>query len=178
MFNGKQVLCKLFFHNYGFTMTTVVEGCQTRMEASFLKNSPTVDGFFELVTEEKLFELLQKAVPTYTAEMYEKMKTTGFAMRVRDFCLEDGTKCLKIEDGFGDMKNTTVYKEDEAVEFIHKALGSQETRLLTKIGPGHYKIVCKNKKTGKMYEMEWKFDKFGMHETLTCEGLMATAHFR
>ena len=54
----------------------------------------------------------------------------------------------------------------------------EDSRILTKIGPGRYKLVCKNKVTGKVYDFESNFTKLGFVDTMTCDGITATANYR
>merc|ERR1719295_2487350 len=49
-------------------------------------------------------------------------------------------------------KKTVIYKLDEPVEYKITIAGTEveETRVLTNIAPGEYKMICKSKTTGKV----------------------------
>ena len=55
--------------------------------------------------------------------------------------------------------------------------GLDETRMLTKVAPGRYKMVTKTK-AGKVGDYEMNFTEHGIYETASVGGLTATCFYR
>ena len=100
-----------------------------------------------------------------------------------------------MDEIFGDKRKTTLYKLDQAIDYtdegrespycglinynIHcTAMGIDETRMMTQVGPGLFKAVFKDKKTGRISEMTANFTEFGFDETFRCGGLEGSAVYR
>ena len=103
--------------------------------------------------------------------------------------------CLTMEEIYGDKRKTTVYKLDQAIDYTDEgrespgcglmnyeiycsAMGINETRMMTQVGPGLFKTVFKDKKTGRISEMTANFTEFGFDETFRCGGLEGSAVYR
>ena len=56
--------------------------------------------------------------------------------------------------------------------------GIEETRVLTKISPGHFKMISKLKKDGMIMEQELKFTEFGVTAFVTIAGITATIIYK
>ena len=56
--------------------------------------------------------------------------------------------------------------------------GIEDTRVLTKISPGHFKMISKVKKDGRIVEQELKFTEFGVTVLATIAGITATITHR
>merc|ERR1719394_1551297 len=69
----------------------------------------------------------------------------------------DKTKAVMEERMSGGKSKTVVYPFDEAVHYTNEEFGLDETRMLTRVAPGRYKMVTKTK-TGKTGDFEgtWK----------------------
>ena len=59
----------------------------------------------------------------------------------------------------------------------HPEYGLDETRMLTKVAPGRYKMVTKTK-AGKVGDYEMNFTEHGIYETASVGGLTATCFYR
>merc|ERR1719192_1203201 len=70
-----------------------------------------------------------------------------------------------------------VYPFDEAVHYTNEEFGLDETRMLTRVAPGRYKMVTKTK-TGKTGDYEMNFTEHGVFETMTVGGLSASCFYR
>ena len=60
---------------------------------------------------------------------------------------------------------------------FHLEYGLDETRMLTKVAPGRYKMVTKTK-AGKIGDYEMNFTEHGIHETASIGGLTASCFYR
>ena len=56
--------------------------------------------------------------------------------------------------------------------------GIEDTRVLTKISPGHFKMISKVKKDGRIVEQELKFTEFGVTVLVTIAGITATIIYK
>merc|ERR1719471_1710068 len=77
----------------------------------------------------------------------------------------------------GGKSKTVVYPFDEAVHYTNEEFGLDETRMLTRVAPGRYKMVTKTK-TGKTGDFEMNFTEHGVFETMTVGGLSASCFYR
>ena len=59
--NGKIVLYKYLFNNFGFTKICTIEGGTLVSKEIFTKLNPDINGFYELEKEENLPELQKRA---------------------------------------------------------------------------------------------------------------------
>ena len=112
----------------------------------------------------------------------------------------DKTKAVMEERMSGGKSKTVVYPFDEAVHYTNEGLffctkwpcegfyykvscnfhlefGLDETRMLTRVAPGRYKMVTKTK-TGKTGDFEMNFTEHGVFETMTVGGLSASCFYR
>jgi len=173
-FNGKVILSEFCWNNCGVTIHSSIEGSSVKSVERYCKVSPPVSGYYVLETEENLAKFMAAATSGVTAEMVDKLiKSDGLAFRVQE-CGD----IVTITECFGDTKKEVAYKLDEAVEYSNKEFHVEDTRLLTKLCPGKYKMVSKNKKTGKVSEFTVNFTESGCTDTLTCGGVSATACYR
>merc|ERR1712013_51236 len=81
----------------------------------------------------------------------ELIKNGGVAMKLK----VDKTKAVMEERMSGGKSKTVVYPFDEAVHYTNEEFGLDETRMLTRVAPGRYKMVTKTK-TGKTGDFEMK----------------------
>ena len=51
-------------------------------------------------------------------------------------------------------------------------------RVMTKIVPGHYKMICKSKMTGKVKEREYIFTEKGFTIIAKLDGIKSTCFFK
>ena len=93
----------------------------------------------------------------------------------------------------GGKTKTVVYPFDEAINYtnegenrmwlqtnlvnFHLEFGIDETRMLTRVAPGRYKMVTKNK-AGKTGDYEMNFTEHGIFETASVGGLTASCFYR
>ena len=54
----------------------------------------------------------------------------------------------------------------------------EETRILSKIRPDHFKMICKSKTTGKVLEKEYIFTESGFTIIAKLGGIKATVCYR
>merc|ERR1712032_1665346 len=106
-----------------------------------------INGFYELEKEENLLPLLRQMMPDLKVDDFERMKKRGICLTWKE-----ETGLITILEHFWDEKEKMVLKLDEAIDIHHKESGIEETRVLTKISPGHFKMICKLKKDGRIVE--------------------------
>merc|ERR1712213_244468 len=147
MANGKKLVNEYCMNNYGFTCTTSMEGSSLKARAVFWKVSPKEDGYYEMETEKGMFPVLQQLMPQMTEDAWKELIKTGG------------------------------YPFDEAVHYTNEEFGLDETRMLTRVAPGRYKMVTKTK-TGKTGDFEMNFTEHGVFETMTVGGLSASCFYR
>merc|ERR1712198_273893 len=126
--NGKTIMRKILLNNFGLTMVTTMEGEDLMVKAIYDRISPDITGYYEMDREENLLLLLQQTFPNITADILERMKLRGMGM--------------------------TLKKEEDRITMTRFFL-EEETRVLTNIAPGEYKMICKSKTTGKVVEKEY-----------------------
>ena len=173
--NGKTIMRKILLNNFGLTMITTTEGEHLMVKAIYDRISPDITGFYEMDREENLLLLLQQIFPDITADTLERMKSRGMGMTVK----KDKDTITIFEYFLEETKKTMIYKLDEPVEykimsesshqisksdpicFLVAGTEIKEMRVLTKIAPGDYKMICKSKTTGKVLEKEYIFTETG-----------------
>jgi len=174
MGNGKKLVNEYCMNNYGFTCTTSMEGSSLKARAVFWKVSPKEDGYYEMETEKGMFPVLQQLMPQMTEDAWKELiKNGGVAMKLK----VDKTKAVMEERMSGGKTKTVVYPFDEAVHYTNEEFGLDETRMLTRVAPGRYKMVTKTK-TGKTGDYEMNFTEHGVFETMTVGGLSASCFYR
>merc|ERR1719239_1321444 len=72
--NGKIVLYKYLFNNFGFTKICTIEGGTLMSKEIFTKMNPDINGFYELEKEENLHPLLCQMMPDLKVDDFERMK--------------------------------------------------------------------------------------------------------
>merc|ERR1719237_1458824 len=154
MANGKKFVNEYCMNNYGFTCTSFVEGSSLKCKAVFWKVSPREDGYYELESEKGMFPVLQQLMPQMTEDAWNELhRNGGVAMKIK----VEKKKAVMEERMPGGKSKTVVYPFDEAINYTNEEFGIDETRMLTRVAPGRYKMVTKNKagKTGD-FEGTWK----------------------
>ena len=81
-----------------------------------------------------------------------------------------------------DIETQKFKNQDKNLEFqvllnFHLEYGLDETRMLTKVAPGRYKMVTKTK-AGKTGDYEMNFTEHGVFEKLEVGGLTASCFYR
>jgi len=174
MANGKKFVNEYCMNNYGFTCTSSVEGNSLKCKAVFWKVSPREDGYYELDNEKGMFPVLQQLMPQMTEDAWKELvKNGGVAMKLK----VDKKRAVMEERMPGGKSKTVVYPFDEAVNYTNEEYGLEETRMLTRVAPGRYKMVAKNK-AGKTGDYEMNFTEHGIYETASVGGLTATCFYR
>jgi len=174
MANGKKFVNEYCMNNYGFTCTTFVEGSPLKCKAVFWKVSPREDGYYELESEKGMFPVLQQLMPQMTEDAWNELqKNGGVAMKLK----VEKKRAVMEERMPGGKTKTVVYPFDEAVNYTNEEFGLDETRMLTKVAPGRYKMVTKTK-AGKIGDYEMNFTEHGIHETASVGGLTASCFYR
>merc|ERR1719378_1431803 len=113
-------------------------------------------------------------MPQMTEDAWKELiKNGGVAMKLK----VDKTKAVMEERMSGGKSKTVVYPFDEAVHYTNEEFGLDETRMLTRVAPGRYKMVTKTK-TGKTGDFEMNFSEHGVFETMTVGGLSASCFYR
>merc|ERR1712193_159306 len=157
-----------------FPCTASMEGSSLKARAVFWKVSPKEDGYYEMETEKGMFPVLQQLMPQMTEDAWKELiKNGGVAMKLK----VDKTKAVMEERMSGGKSKTVVYPFDEAVHYTNEEFGLDETRMLTRVAPGRYKMVTKTK-TGKTGDFEMNFTDHGVFETMTVGGLSASCFYR
>merc|ERR1711953_860927 len=136
--------------------------------------SPREDGYYELDNEKGMFPVLQQLMPQMTEDAWKELvKNGGVAMKLK----VDKKRAVMEERMPGGKSKTVVYPFDEAVNYTNEEYGLEETRMLTRVAPGRYKMVTKNK-AGKTGDYEMNFTEHGIFETASVGGLTATCFYR
>ena len=113
--NGKIVLYKYLFNNFGFTKICTIEGGTLMSKEIFTKMNPDINGFYELEKEENLHPLLCQMMPDLKVDDFERMKKRGICMTWKE-----DTSLITILEHFWDEKERMVIKLDEAVDSHNK----------------------------------------------------------
>merc|ERR1739838_32258 len=71
--NGKIILEKYLFNNFGFTKVITAEGTSLMSKVIFTKMNPDINGFYELEKEENLLPLLRQMIPDLKVDDFERM---------------------------------------------------------------------------------------------------------
>merc|ERR1711962_437172 len=128
----------------------------------------------EMETEKGMFPVLQQLMPQMTEDAWKELiKNGGVAMKLK----VDKTKAVMEERMSGGKSKTVVYPFDEAIHYTNEEFGLDETRMLTRVAPGRYKMVTKTK-AGKTGDYEMNFTEHGVFETMTVGGLSASCFYR
>merc|ERR1712193_29533 len=174
MANGKKFVNEYCMNNYGFTCTSSVEGSPLKCKAVFWKVSPREDGYYELESEKGMFPVLQQLMPQMTEDVWNELqKNGGVAMKLK----VENKKAVMEERMPGGKTKTVVYPFDEAINYTNEEYGIEESRMLTRVAPGRYKMVTKNK-AGKTGDYEMNYTEHGIFETASVGGLTATCFYR
>jgi len=174
MANGKKFVNEYCMNNYGFTCTSSVEGSPLKCKAVFWKVSPREDGYYELESEKGMFPVLQQLMPQMTEDAWNELqKNGGVAMKLK----VENKKAVMEERMPGGKTKTVVYPFDEAINYTNEEYGIEESRMLTRVAPGRYKMVTKNK-AGKTGDYEMNFTEHGIFETASVGGLTASCFYR
>jgi len=174
MANGKKFVNEYVMNNYGFTCTSFLEGNPLKCKAVFWKVSPRVDGYYELESEKGMFPVIQQLMPQMTEDAWNELhRNGGFGMKLK----VEPKKAVMEERMPGGKSKTVVYPFDEAITYTNEEYGIEETRMLTRVSPGRYKMVTKNK-AGKTGDYEMNFTELGIYETASVAGLTASCFYR
>jgi len=95
--------------------------------------------------------------PNVTPDQWEKLKEEGIGFRVKE-CGD----CITTVECVGKTKKTVVYKLNESMEYCNKEYGVEDTRILTAVSPGCYKMVAKDKKNGESYRDVHQLHRLGL----------------
>merc|ERR1711990_545795 len=170
--NGKTFMRKVLLNNFGLTVITTMEGEHLMEKAIYDRISPDITGYYEMDKEENLLLLLQQTFP----DILERMKLRGMGMT-----LKKDKDMITIMDHFlEEEKKTMIYKLDEPVEYKTMIAGTEtvEMRVMTKLVPGHYKMICKSKTTGKVKEREYIFTEKGFTIIAKLAGIKSICFFK
>ena len=113
--NGKIVLYKYLFNNFGFTKVIIVEGTSLMSKVIFTKTNPDINGFYEMEKEENLLPLIHQLKPDLKVDDFERMKKRGICLTWKE-----ETGLITILEHFWDEKERMVIKLDEAVDSHNK----------------------------------------------------------
>ena len=113
--NGKIILDKYLFNNFGFTKICTIEGGTLMSKEIFTKMNPDINGFYELEKEENLHPLLCQMMPDLKVDDFERMKKRGICLTWKE-----ETGLITILEHFWDEKERMVIKLDEAVDSHNK----------------------------------------------------------
>merc|ERR1712198_645928 len=151
--NGKTIMRKILLNNFGLTVVTTMEGEDLMVKAIYDRISPDI-----------------------TADILERMKLRGMGMTLKK---EEDTITM-TRFFLEEEKKTVIYKLDEPVEYKIMIAGTEveETRVLTKIAPSEYKMICKSKTTGKVVEKEYIFTENAFTMVAKVAGIKATVFYK
>jgi len=170
---GKVFLNKFLLHHSGFTKITSIEGGTLACKEVFLRLAPDINGSYQLEREENMLGVFQQLFNDFDLEQLNKMKARGIRMRVAEN--EDlVTICWK----FFEKEERIVFKLDEPVHYEDKERGVKETRVLTKIAAGHFKLICLGKESGKAAEQSLYFTELGVSIYTCVNGVKAEWNYK
>jgi len=170
--NGKKLVSNYCFNNAGFTVTTTIEGTSIRNTSTYWKVSPRVDGLYTIDCDDNMLALTQQLMPNMTEAMWEDLKKAGFSVRIKI-----KGRDIIMDEIFGSTRKTVVYKLDESIDYINKEFGIEDSRIVTQICPGRYKMVTKTK-NGKVGDFDMCFTEAGLSETGTVAGVTGKAFYK
>jgi len=159
---GKVFLNKFLLHNSGFTKITSIEGGSLTCKEVFLRLAPDINGSYQLEREENMLGIFQQLFSNFDLEQLNQMKERGIRMRV-----EEEEDLVTIWWKFFEKEEKIVFKLDEPLHYHDKERGLKETRLLTKIAAGQFKLICLGKENGKAAEQSLYFTELGV-SIITC----------
>jgi len=159
---GKVFLNKFLLHSSGFTKITSIEGGSLACKEVYLRLAPDINGSYQLEREENMLGIFQQLFSNFDLEQLNQMKERGIRMRV-----EEEEDLVTIWWKFFEKEEKIVFKLDEPLHYHDKERGLKETRLLTKIAAGQFKLICLGKDNGKAAEQSLYFTELGV-SIITC----------
>jgi len=166
---GKVFLNKFLLHHSGFTKITSIEGGSLSCKEFFIRLAPDINGSYLLEREKNMLGVFQQLFNDFDMDQLIKMKERGIRLRV----VEEEGDLVTIWWKFFEKEEKIAFKLDEPVDYLDKERGVKESRLLTKIAPGHLKLICLGKDTGKAAEQSFYFTEFGVSVFTSVNGVRA-----
>jgi len=168
--HGKVMMAEQVNHNYGMTTTTRIEGTDIVFKEVFKKITPKTSGYFTFESEVGLAGVMKNL--GFPAENIAAMSTNS-SFRNKD--LGDGAEVIEY---FGGEKKLVSFKYNEEFDYDRPEWNICEKRVVTKVGPGSVKVVCKSKKTGKVWDYTMCFTDRGCVIKTCVDGAECTEHYK
>lgn len=140
------------YHSYGLSATGTIGGLTFTEE--FRKVDPIVSGYYIYESGTGLNEVM-KWFDLPFSDATELMKNGGFRLVEK----ENG---MWIEELFGGVKKEYFAKFDQEMNYERPDWNLSDKRITTKIAPGVYKTVCKDKKKGKVWDWTTTITQTGL----------------
>jgi len=163
---GKTIEAEQVYHNYGMTSKNTVKETGTTWTEIYKKVCPKTSGYFKYESETGLEDLL-KAMDITGMDVSNLKK--GMAFRFVD----RGDRFDMIEY-FGAEKKCYTMKYDEECDYVRPEWNVFDKRITTKLGPGVFKTVSRNTKTGKILEFQITFNDTGLTIESQCGAAKST----
>merc|ERR1712002_354008 len=163
---GKTILAEQVYHNYGMTSKNSVKETGSTWTEIYKKVCPKTSGYFKFESETGLEGLL-KAMDITGLDVSNLR--AGMAFRFVD----RGDKFDMIEY-FGGEKKCYTMKYDEESDYVRPEWKVCDKRITTKLGPGVFKTVSRNTKTGKILEFTLTFNDTGVTIESQCGAAKCT----
>jgi len=164
---GKTIVSEMSVNNYGMSLRGTIEGTALSFTEQFKKVSPKVSGFYTLENERGLADVMKIVSPKMEASQFEQMKGD------LAFKIKEESNGWQVEERFGGENKVYSFKLDEEYNYFNQAYDLDEKRVSTRVGPGVYKTLCKNKKNGKTWEFTLSFNEIGFAVHVKAGGLEA-----
>jgi len=150
---GKTIVAEQVYHNYGMTSTNTVKETGSTWTEIYKKVCPKTSGYFKFESETGLEDIL-KAMDITGLDVSTVRQGNAFRF------VDRGDRFDMIEYFGGDKKCYTM-KYDEECDYVRAEWNVFDKRITTKVGPGCFKTVSKNTKTGKILEFTINFNDTG-----------------
>jgi len=168
--NGRVILGEQVVHNYGMTINRNIEGTDICYSEVLKRVTPKLNGYYMFESESGLAGVIKAlGLPTDNMDLF----SVGSAFRVK----ETGD-CMEVIEYFGGNKKLVNFKYNEEFDYDRPEFNMSEKRVVTKVGPASAKVVCKSKKTGKVWDYTMCFTDRGCVIKTCVDGAECTEHYK
>jgi len=146
------------FNNYGFHVSSYIQGKGVTGTEIYKKVEPCINGYYVMVSEKNAVNVFLDSVPEDKKEAAKAM-FKDVSLRFR----RNGNQ-ICWSQRYGDYTKSQTVTLDQQFKDVEPGLGMETTNLLTETGPGQFKVISKNDKTGQTLEIDTTFTNEGCYE--------------
>jgi len=169
---GKVLTSELVFHNYGVSICNKIEGTNVCFTELFKRITPKISGYFIFESESGVAEVM-KAMGHEIDDISAILKDSAY----RQVETADGSG-MEITEYFMGAKKCFSFKYNEEFDYERPEWKISDKCLVTKVGPGIFKRVNKNKVTGRVWEQTLTVTQRGVTIKIMSNGIEATETFK